>query len=107
MRYVGAYLLAVLGGNTDPKADDLKKILTAAGVNADAEGINSVVTALQGKTIQEVIAEGKTKIASVPTGGAPAASSSAPAAAAADSKPAKKEEPKEESDEDMGFGLFD
>ena len=35
---------------------------------------------------------------------APAASAAAPAAAAA---PAKVEEPEEESDDDMGFGLFD
>ncbi|EFP07903.1 hypothetical protein GCK72_013287 [Caenorhabditis remanei] len=107
MRYTSAYLLAALGGNSDPKADDLKKILSSVGIDADAEKVDSVVAALKGKNLKEVITEGKAKIASVPSGGAPAASSAAPAAAAADTKAAKKEEPKEESDDDMGFGLFD
>lgn len=65
-------------------------------------------------TMQQLIAEGSTKLASVPTGGAggaaaaPAAGGAAGGAAAAEEeKPAEKEEEKEESDEDMGFGLFD
>ncbi len=65
-------------------------------------------------TRPQLIAEGSTKLASVPTGGAggaaPAAGGAAAggaAAAAEEEKPAEKEEEKEESDEDMGFGLFD
>ena len=65
-------------------------------------------------TIRQLIAEGSTKLASVPSGGAggagaPAAGGAAAggAAAAEEEKPAEKEEEKEESDEDMGFGLFD
>ncbi|EFP07929.1 hypothetical protein CRE_14104 [Caenorhabditis remanei] len=107
MRYISAYLLASLGGNSDPKADDLKKILSSVGIDSDVENINNVVASLQGKNMEEIFAEGMTRIASVPSGRAPAASSAAPAAAAADTKAAKKEEPKEESDDDMGFGLFD
>ncbi|CAO4374480.1 Protein CBR-RLA-2 [Caenorhabditis briggsae] len=111
MRYVSAYLLAVLGGNANPKVDDLKNILSAVGVDTDAETAKLVVSRLQGKTIEELIAEGSASLVSVSGGGAPAAASAAPAAGgaapAAESKPAKKEEPKEESDDDMGFGLFD
>ena len=32
MRYLSAYCLAVLGGKANPSADDVKKILTSAGV---------------------------------------------------------------------------
>ncbi|CAB3406700.1 unnamed protein product [Caenorhabditis bovis] len=110
MRYVSAYLLAVLGGNANPKVDDLKSILSAVGVNTDAETAKLVVERLQGKSIEELISEGSSGLVSV-SGGAPAAAAAAPAAGsaapAAESKPAKKEEPKEESDDDMGFGLFD
>ncbi|CAB60595.1 Large ribosomal subunit protein P2 [Caenorhabditis elegans] len=110
MRYVSAYLLAVLGGNANPKVDDLKNILSAVGVDADAETAKLVVSRLAGKTVEELIAEGSAGLVSVSGGAAPAAAA-APAAGgaapAADSKPAKKEEPKEESDDDMGFGLFD
>ena len=62
-----------------------------------------------------MIAAGKSKLASVPTGGAVmagGAGASAPAAATGgeaqeEKKEEKKEEEEEESDDDMGFGLFD
>ena len=60
----------------------------------------------------QLIAAGTGKLASIPSGGAPAASSGAAAnssapAAGAGAKAEKKEEVKEESeDEDMGFGNF-
>ncbi|XP_035518779.1 60S acidic ribosomal protein P2 [Morone saxatilis] len=116
MRYVAAYLLAVLGGNTSPSAKDIKAILGSVGIEADDERLNKVVSELNGKDINEVMNSGLSKLASVPAGGAVAAPSAAAAggAAGAGAAPAaveeKKEEKKEESeesDEDMGFGLFD
>merc|ERR1719396_266198 len=100
MRYVAAYLLAVLGGNASPKAADIKAIVSSVGIDADDEKLNKVIEELSGKNVEELMAEGAKKLASVPSGGGAAA----PAAAAA--APAKEEE-KEESDDDMGFGLFD
>merc|ERR1712168_45138 len=115
MRYVAAYLLAVLGGNSSPSAADIKKILSSVGVDAETGALDKVVECLQGKDINELIAEGQQKLSSVPTGGggaaasAPAAGGAAPAAEAP--KEEKKEEKKSESensdDDDMGFGLFD
>ncbi len=59
----------------------------------------------------QLIAEGSSKLASVPSGGAggaaPAAGGAAAGGAAEAAPEAAKEEEKEESDEDMGFGLFD
>jgi len=58
----------------------------------------------------QLIAEGSSKLASVPSGGAAPAAGGAAAAAGGAAEPAaeeKKEEAKEESDDDMGFGLFD
>ena len=89
-----------------------------------------VVSELKGKDVNEVIAEGKTKLACMPSGqtrmrdalqltvgvllggGAVAASTAAGGAAGGDAAEEKKEEKKkeeseEESDDDMGFGLFD
>ena len=71
--------------------------------------------AMETDNLGQLISEGSTKLASVPSGGggggaaAPAAGGAAAggAAAAEEEKPAEKEEEKEESDEDMGFGLFD
>ncbi|XP_067308042.1 ribosomal protein, large P2, like [Pseudorasbora parva] len=114
MRYVAAYLLAALGGKESPSTGDIKKILESVGIEADDTRMDKVVSELNGKNVEEVIVQGFSKLASVPSGGAVAASSSAaPAAGGSAAAPAaeeKKEEKKEESEEsedDMGFGLFD
>lgn len=114
MRYVAAYLLAVLGGNANPSAKDIKSILDSVGIEADDERLNKVISELNGKDINEVVNSGLSKLASVPAGGAVAAPAAAAAGGSAGAAPAaveeKKEEKKEESeesDEDMGFGLFD
>uniref|UniRef100_I3KBJ9 Large ribosomal subunit protein P2 n=1 Tax=Oreochromis niloticus TaxID=8128 RepID=I3KBJ9_ORENI len=110
MRYVAAYLLAVLGGNANPSAKDIKSILDSVGIEADDERLNKVISELNGKDINEVVNSGLSKLASVPAGGAVAAPAAAAAGGGAGLLEEKKEEKKEESeesDEDMGFGLFD
>ncbi|XP_067137490.1 large ribosomal subunit protein P2 [Centruroides vittatus] len=112
MRYVAAYLLAVLGGNRNPSAKDVEKILSSVGIESDSERLSKVISELNGKDVQEVIENGKAKLASVPAGGAVAVAAGAGGGDAAEpaKEEAKKEEKKEESeesDEDMGFGLFD
>ncbi|XP_030650225.1 large ribosomal subunit protein P2 [Chanos chanos] len=114
MRYVAAYLLAALGGKDSPQAGDIKKILESVGIEADDTRMEKVISELNGKNVEDVIAQGFSKLASVPSGGAVAvASSAAPSAggaaapAAAEEKKEEKKEESEESDDDMGFGLFD
>ncbi|RPD64403.1 ribosomal protein 60S [Lentinus tigrinus ALCF2SS1-7] len=111
MRHLAAYLLLQIGGNASPSAADIKKVLGAVGIEADDERLEKLISELEGKDVNALIAEGSSKLASVPSGGAVAASSGgaagAPAAAAEEAKEEKKEEEKEESDDDMGFGLFD
>uniref|UniRef100_A0A3P9P7D4 Large ribosomal subunit protein P2 n=1 Tax=Poecilia reticulata TaxID=8081 RepID=A0A3P9P7D4_POERE len=114
MRYVAAYLLAVLGGNTKPSAKDIKEILSSVGIEADDERLNKqIISELNGKDINEVM-NSLSKLASVPAGGAVAAPAAAAGsgatgtgAAPAEEKKEEKKEESEESDEDMGFGLFD
>ncbi|TKY62011.1 60S acidic ribosomal protein P2-4 [Spatholobus suberectus] len=114
MKVIAAYLLAVLGGNAAPSADDLKDILGSVGADANDDNISHLLSEVKGKDIAELIAAGREKLASVPSGGGAAvAVAAAPtgggaaAPAAAESKKEEKEEEKEESDDDMGFGLFD
>jgi large subunit ribosomal protein LP2 len=99
MRYVAAYLLAVLGGNAAPNAASLQKILDSVGIEADKEKLDRVIKSLNGKSIDEIIAQGREKLSSMPVGGG-AAAAAAPAAGAApaaeEKKEAKKEEKKEE-----------
>ncbi|GAA5803003.1 60s acidic ribosomal protein-domain-containing protein [Helicostylum pulchrum] len=106
MKYLAAYLLLNAGGKASPAAADIKTLLNSVGVESEEERISSLISALDKKDIAELIAEGKEKMSSVPSGGAAAASGSA--AATSDAPAAEeKEEEKEESDDDMGFGLFD
>ncbi|KAG7235189.1 hypothetical protein INR49_003100, partial [Caranx melampygus] len=110
MRYVAAYLLAALGGNENPEAKDIKKILESVGIEADDTRLGKVITELKGKNVNEVIATGYSKLASMPAGGAVAAVASSAgagsggAAALLQEKKEEKKEESEESDDDMGFG---
>lgn len=58
MRYVAAYMLARLGGNASPKAQDIKKILSSVGIDADDASITKVISELNGKDIDELITSG-------------------------------------------------
>ncbi|KAM0751150.1 ribosomal protein 60S [Meredithblackwellia eburnea MCA 4105] len=112
MKYIASYLLLALGGNTSPSAADLTSLLATVDITADEAEVEKVLSELNGKDINELIAAGSAKLASVPSGGgsaapAAAAGGAAPAAAAAEEKKEEKAEEKEESDDDMGFGLFD
>ncbi|XP_031834291.1 ribosomal protein LP2 [Nomia melanderi] len=114
MRYVAAYLLAALGGKASPNQNDIEKILSSVGIESDTEKLKKVISELNGKSIDELIAQGREKLSSMPVGGGAVAAAAAPAAGAAaapaeekkeEKKPAKEES--ESDDDDMGFGLFD
>ncbi|KAF8719616.1 hypothetical protein HU200_024357 [Digitaria exilis] len=108
MKVIAAYLLAVLGGNTSPTADDVKNILESVGAEADEDKLEFLLAELKDKDITEVIAAGREKFASVPAGGG-AIAVGAPAAAgggAAPAEEAKKEEKEEEKEESDDVSIF-
>ncbi|KAF7872169.1 hypothetical protein EAF04_003094 [Stromatinia cepivora] len=112
MKYLAAYLLLTIGGKPSPSAKDITTVLESVGIEIDQERLDTLIKELNGKDINELIAEGSSKLASVPSGGAGGAAPAAGGAAAsggaaAEEKVEEKAEEKEESDEDMGFGLFD
>ncbi|KAK7183455.1 ribosomal protein 60S [Paraphaeosphaeria sporulosa] len=111
MKHLAAYLLLGLGGNTSPSASDIKDVLSSVGIEADSERLDKLLSELEGKDINELIASGSEKLASVPSGGSGAAAAGGAAAGGAapaeEAAAAPAEEEKEESDDDMGFGLFD
>ncbi len=87
-------------------ADKLSALIEASGVEVDSIWPTIFAKALQGKDLGALlfnVGAGGGAAAAPVAGGAAAA---AGGAAAAEEAPAK-EEAKEESDEDMGFGLFD
>ncbi|KAL9616353.1 MAG: hypothetical protein Q9160_008773 [Pyrenula sp. 1 TL-2023] len=114
MKHLAAYLLLGLAGNTSPSASDITKVLESVGIDSDSDRLEKLLSELEGKSIQDLISEGSTKLASVPSGGggggagaAAVSTGGAGAAPAEEAKEEKKEEEAEESDEDMGLGLFD
>ncbi|KAI3493180.1 hypothetical protein L1887_42141 [Cichorium endivia] len=105
-----SYLLALLGGNTSPSGEDLKKILGSVATDADEVRIELLFSEVKGKDITEFIASGREKVASVPSAGGVAVVAAASggcahvAAASAEPKKEEKVEEKEESDDfDYGF----
>merc|ERR1712113_703334 len=65
MRYVAAALLTALGGG-EVNEKNLKNLLDAVGIDCDDEKAKIVVEQLKGKSIDELLAEGSTKLASMP-----------------------------------------
>eukprot|EP00397_Hematodinium_sp_SG-2012_P069592 GEMP01120718.1.p3 GENE.GEMP01120718.1~~GEMP01120718.1.p3 ORF type:complete len:114 (+),score=51.68 GEMP01120718.1:163-504(+) len=110
MKYVGSYLLAVLGGNDSPSVEDIEKILDAAGLECDKKLATLVVENMKGKSAQEVIAAGHGKLEKLGGGGggsAPAAGGAGGGGDAGGAAVAKKEEKvEEEEEEEMEFDLF-
>merc|ERR1711981_56568 len=107
MKYVAAYLLASLNGN-QPSRADVEKILNSVDAAIDDEQLSKVISELEGKNVDDVVAEGMSLLASVPSGGGAAAGGAA-AATGGDDAPAAEEKAaseSEESDSDMGFDLF-
>jgi len=90
MEYVYAAMLLHKAGK-EINEDSMKKVLTAAGVEADASRVKALIAALANVDIEEAI-----KTAAV----APVAA--APAAATEEKKEEAKEEKKEEKKEDEG-----
>ena len=99
MKHIAAFALLVLGGNENPTAADVEKVLKEAGVKADSEKITSMIAAFNGRNFHEMVAGGLAKMASMGSAAAPASG--------ADAGPkAVVEEKKEEAEDvDMG-GLF-
>ncbi|XP_039053541.1 60S acidic ribosomal protein P2-2-like [Hibiscus syriacus] len=84
------------------------------GAKAEDDRIELLLSKVKGKDITELIACGREKLASVPSGGgvvvaAPPSTggSGGGAAITAEAKKEEKVEEKEDSDDDIGFSLFD
>jgi len=105
-----------MGGKKDPSEKDVKAILSSVGIEADPQNLSIVVEQLKGKNVFQLIAEGQALLADMdmPTGGggpAVGAGGGAGVAAAVADEPVEEKKPvvesSDETDSDMGMGLFD
>eukprot|EP00915_Cephaloidophora_sp_WS-2016_P002328 GHVH01003115.1.p1 GENE.GHVH01003115.1~~GHVH01003115.1.p1 ORF type:complete len:107 (-),score=28.57 GHVH01003115.1:60-380(-) len=103
VKYPASVLLAELAGNVSK--DSVTKILKSVG-DVDAALVDAVVNVCADSSATELVEAGLPKLASM-TGGCAGAggAGAASAASAAPAEEAKKEE--SESDDDIGFSLFD
>ena len=102
MKYIAAYALCALSGNTPAKAD-VEAVLKAAGVAIDAARLETLMTEMNGKVFDELVAAGQKKMTSGAAAAAPAAAAAGGAAAA---KPAAQAKPESSDDDDDMGGLF-
>ena len=94
------YLLAQLGGDASPSKDKIKSILDAVGITVDDAAIDALLAKVDGKNVEELIAEGSSKLSVFSAGDGAAG----PAAAGAAPAEEKKEENREHFTElDGGF----
>jgi large subunit ribosomal protein LP2 len=64
MKHLAAYLLLSLNGGS-PSQDDVKKVLSSVGIDADEDRLSKLFAELEGKNINEVFAftkEGGTNV---------------------------------------------
>ncbi|KAG0337460.1 60S acidic ribosomal protein P2 [Podila minutissima] len=107
MKYIAAYHLLTIGGNAAPTDVDIITLLATVSIAAESERVEAVVAQLAGKDVDELISEGASKLASIPSDDA-VDSVVTPAVTPADKEEVKEGDDCEEIDDyALEFGLFD
>merc|ERR1711966_375176 len=102
MKVISAYMLAVVGGNASPSADDVKKLLSSVGIDLsgdESSQLDTLVSSFAEKSLDEVLKEGNALLATAPGGGSGGAAGGAAAGGASDAPAAAAEEEEEEEEE--------
>merc|ERR1711966_14211 len=98
MKVISAYMLAVVGGNASPSADDVENLLSSVGIDLsgdESSQLDTLVSSFAEKSLDEVLKEGNALLATAPGGG----SGGAAAGGASDAPAAAAEEEEEEEEE--------
>jgi len=82
MKYLAAYLMAVVAEDSHPSKAKVEAILKSIGAEIDEEVLNTFLAKVEGKNAHELIAAGLGKLSSF--------AAAAPAAAAGSASPSKK-----------------
>merc|ERR1719408_470979 len=104
MKYVSAYLMAVLGGCEQPSDAEVKAILDAGGLDCDMTVLKQLLANVAGKQAHELIAAGLPNLQSLGGGGGAAVAASAGPAADAGAGAKAEEKPVEEEEEEEEEG---
>ena len=104
MKHQAAYSLLWLSGNAAPSKQQVADFMKASGVESDSKTLDIFFARIEGKTVSELVKEGKEKHISMPCGGGGGGAAAA-GGAAATAAPVEEEKKEEVEDVDMG-GLF-
>jgi len=62
MKIIAAYLLTVLGGNTNPNENDIERVLHSVGISTPRESVGLLLDQVHGKDVDQVISSGLFKL---------------------------------------------
>lgn len=96
MRHLAIYLLLQLGGNAEPSKEDVTKAMNAAGIEVDTATLDRLYSDIDGKSIADLMEEGKEQLAKFGSGGGGGGGGGGGAGGAAEAEAEKEEEPEEE-----------
>ena len=83
MKHIAAFALLVLGGNEQPTAADVEKVLKDSGVKAEPDKIAAMIAAFNGRNFHQMVEGGLAKMASMGSAAAAPAGAAAGGAKAA------------------------
>ena len=109
MKYLTTYLLLKLGGKDHPSKEDITQALAAVGIDADASDIDELLARLEGKDLDEMIAQGNTMLAIFGAGSSDISNSSQDHSGVTGEEEPKNgpvDEPPEDAPDIKGGGLF-
>ena len=105
MKYVAAYTLLALRGESDIDASKVRAVLEACDCDVNQDSLDAVIKALKGKCLTDLINTGLPKVGSMAVGGGSGGSGGA---AAEEKKEEADEESEEEvEEEEMDFDMGD
>uniref|UniRef100_A0A7R9ZND5 60S acidic ribosomal protein P2 n=1 Tax=Craspedostauros australis TaxID=1486917 RepID=A0A7R9ZND5_9STRA len=105
MKHMAVYLLCVLGGKENPTKDDISKAMSTVGLEADDASVDALLTALEGKDLNELLESGKGLLAKIGGGGGGGGGAAGGAGGDAEAEEEKEEEKVEEEEMDLGGGM--
>ena len=98
-------MMLVIGGNATPSAADVKKAMSAVGLEADDSRLNTLVKELEGKDLNELLASGTELLAKFGGGGGGGGGAAA-AGGAEEAAPEAEKVEEEEMDMSGGIDMF-
>jgi large subunit ribosomal protein L12 len=104
MEYIYSAMLLHSAGKKITE-ENIKKVLTAAGVKADDARIKALTASLEGVDIKKAIESAAVPVAAAPSAGAPAPAEGKPEEKKEEKEKKKKEEKEEVSEEEAAAGL--